>query len=307
MSIAGIEAFEFGVEDMAAGRRFLADFGLRAEREDNNLAVFRAQNGARVEVRPVSDPTLPPAFESGSTLRRMTWGADNAEALAEVGQRMASQPGYRALDSGFECRDPNGMTVRVVLSELKPVDLRVPPINQHGDMRRIDEPSPVYDQAEPVGIGHAVFFVEDLEKTEAFYREVLGFHPSDRYTDRGVFLRMQQRGGHHNLFLLKIPNKPAGLNHVAFTVRDIHEVIGGGINMTRKEWTTFIGPGRHPVSSAYFWYVNSPLGGAFEYYTNEDFLTEKWQPREMEHSLTSFTEWAIEGGIDDKTRRQKKD
>jgi hypothetical protein len=76
--------------------------------------------------------------------------------------------------------------------------------------------------------------------------------------------------------------------------------------MTRQQWTTFIGPGRHPVSSAYFWYVNSPLGGAFEYYTNEDYLTEAWQPREMQHSLESFTEWAIEGGIDADTRRQKK-
>lgn len=306
MSIVGIEAFEFGVEDVATSRRFLSDFGLRVEAESEEHAVCRTQNGARVEARPVGSPELPPAFEEGSTLRRMTWGAADADALASVGQRMAGQPGYQQLENGHECRDPNGMTIRVVPTELQPVELRVTPINQYGDMRRIDEPSPVYDQAEPVGIGHAVFFVEDLEATEAFYREVLGFHVSDRYIDRAVFLRMQQRGGHHNLFLLKLPNKPAGLNHVAFTVRDIHEVIGGGIHMTGKEWTTFIGPGRHPVSSAYFWYVNSPLGGAFEYYTNEDYLTENWEPREMEHSLTSFTEWAVEGGIDEKTRRQKK-
>lgn len=306
MSIVGIEAFEFGIEDMPQACRFLTDFGLRAEQENPSFSVFRTLNGARVELRPIDAPELPAAFESGSTLRRMTWGADNADALAAVGQRMSAYPGYKATPEGFECQDPNGMTVRVVLSGLQDVDIQVTPINQHGDMRRVDEPSPVYEQAEPVGIGHAVFFVEDLATTEAFYREVLGFYPSDRYTNRGVFLRMQQRGGHHNLFLLKLPNKPAGLNHVAFTVRDIHEVIGGGINMSRKAWTTFIGPGRHPVSSAYFWYVNSPLGGAFEYYTNEDYLTENWQPREMEHSLTSFTEWAIEGGIDDQTRRQKK-
>ncbi|MCW8730669.1 hypothetical protein OQH13_04655, partial [Acinetobacter baumannii] len=64
--------------------------------------------------------------------------------------------------------------------------------------------------------------------------------------------------------------------------------------------------GRHPISSAYFWYVNSPLGGAFEYYTNDDYLTEEWQPRVEEHRLELFTEWAIEGGLDDKTRRQVK-
>ncbi|TGG94252.1 glyoxalase [Natronospirillum operosum] len=307
MSIVGIEAFEFGVADMKVCQRFLRDFGLRPEVETAEHAVFRAQNGARIEARPLQDPTLPTPFEEGSTLRRMTWGVADATALETLRQRMAEQPGFEASAEVVQCRDPNGMTVRVMRTALQPVELRVPPINQHGDMRRVDEPSPVYERAEPVGIGHAVFFVEDLAETEAFYRDVMGFHASDRYTDRGVFMRMQARGGHHNLFLLKIPNKPRGLNHVAFTVRDIHEVIGGGIHMTGKEWTTFIGPGRHPVSSAYFWYVNSPLGGAFEYYTNEDYLTENWQAREMEHSLTSFTEWAIEGGIDDKTRRQKKD
>ncbi|MFI8026676.1 glyoxalase, partial [Acinetobacter baumannii] len=51
---------------------------------------------------------------------------------------------------------------------------------------------------------------------------------------------------------------------------------------------------------------NSPLGGAFEYYTNDDYLTEEWQPRVEEHRLELFTEWAIEGGLDDKTRRQVK-
>lgn len=306
MSIVGIEAFEFGVEDMAKSRQFLSDFGLRAEADGDGHVVYQTQNGARIEARPVNAAELPPAFEPGSTLRRVTWGAADANSLEIVGQRMKDQAGYQKLENGHECRDPNGMTVRVVQSELNQVELRVPAINQFGDIRRIDEPSPVYDQAQPVGIGHAVFFVEDLAATEAFYREIFGFHVSDRYIDRAVFLRMQQRGGHHNLFLLKLPNKPAGLNHVAFTVRDIHEVIGGGIHMTGKEWTTFIGPGRHPVSSAYFWYVNSPLGGAFEYYTNEDYLTENWKPREMQHSLTSFTEWAIEGGIDEKTRRQKK-
>lgn len=151
-----------------------------------------------------------------------------------------------------------------------------------------------------------MFFTPDLATTENFYIEKVGFHLSDAYKNRGAFLRCRGEGYHHDLFLLSVPNKPAGLNHVAFVVRDIHEVIGGGLHMNRSEWSTFIGPGRHPISSAYFWYVNSPLGGAFEYYTNDDYLTEEWQPRVEEHRLELFTEWAIEGGLDDKTRRQVK-
>jgi len=302
MSIVGIEALEFGVEDLAVSKRFLADFGLSPVDE----TTFETLNGARLSFAPLDDPQLPPAFESGSTLRRMTWGVDDATALAKLKMRLADQPGFVDRGDLIECRDPNGMTVAIRVSTLQNVELEITPINQYGDMRRVDQPSPVYDQAEPVGIGHAVFFVDDLKATEAFYCDKLGFAISDIYTDRAVFLRMQARGGHHNLFLLKLPHRGAGLNHVAFTVRDIHEVIGGGLAMNRKQWSTFLGPGRHPISSAYFWYVNSPLGGAFEYYTNEDYLTEAWQPREMEHSLESFTEWAVEGGIDAETRRQRK-
>jgi len=32
--------------------------------------------------------------------------------------------------------------------------------------------------------------------------------------------------------------------------------------------------GRHPISSAYFWYFASPLGGMLEYFSNPDFVTE---------------------------------
>ena len=42
------------------------------------------------------------------------------------------------------------------------------------------------------------------------------------------------------------------LNHVAYTVRDIHEVLGGGLHISRQGWKTQLGPGRHPISSAYF-------------------------------------------------------
>ncbi len=304
MSVIGIEKLEFGVEDLSACAKFMQDFGLQASA--GNGAEFTTLSGARVALHPLASSELPPAFEAGSTLRRMTWGVADSAQLAALASRLAQQPGFRQRDDALECRDPNGMTLRIIVSQQRDVSLPVSPINQWGDVRRIDEPSPVYAQAQPINIGHVVFFVEDLAATERFYCDLLGFQVSDRYIDRAVFLRTQPRGGHHNLFLLKLPNRPRGLNHVAFTVRDIHEVIGGGLAMNKQQWSTFIGPGRHPISSAYFWYVNSPTGGAFEYYTNDDFLTENWQPRELEHSLVSFTEWAVEGGIDHDTRRQHK-
>jgi len=304
MSVMGIEKLEFGVEDLTLCSKFIRDFGLQPVTGASSHH-YQTLSGAQVALYDHACPELPAAFEPGSTLRRMTWGVEDQSALDQIRPRMQQQPGFSECDGVLSCRDPNGMTIRVQTSQQQPVELPISPINQWGDVRRVDQPSPVYERAEPVNIGHVVFFVEELAAVEQFYRDVLGFQVSDRYINRAVFMRCQARGGHHNLFLLQLPNKKRGLNHVAFTVRDIHEVIGGGIAMNKEQWSTFIGPGRHPISSAYFWYVNSPTGGAFEYYTNDDWLTENWQPRELEHSLVSFTEWAVEGGIDHDTRRQQ--
>jgi len=304
MSVTGIEKLEFGVEDLNACQKFLHDFGLQVSAKDPSL--FTTLSGAKLALSPINDSDLPSPFEAGSTLRRITWGVKNSADLDEIINNIQGCDDFQLTPKGAQCRDPNGMMVAFCLSEQKEVKVDITGINQWGDIRRVDTPSPVYEKATPVNVGHVVFFVDDLSATEDFYRQKLGFQVSDRYIDRAVFLRTQINGHHHSLFLLKLPHRGRGLNHVAFTVRDIHEVIGGGLAMNRHHWSTFIGPGRHPISSAYFWYVNSPTGGAFEYYTNDDYLTEKWQPRELEHSLVSFTEWAVEGGLDYETRRQVK-
>jgi catechol 2,3-dioxygenase-like lactoylglutathione lyase family enzyme len=307
MDILGIVEYEFGVESIEQCERFVRDFGLSpvsAASDSEGAVCFEALNGSRVSLYPIDDARLPAAFEDGSTMRRVTWGVSSTEVLDRLAEKLVDEPGFNRDASSVSCMDPNGMALCFRVSSLREVTLDVLPVNQWGDARRVDQPSPVYDKATPIGIGHAVFFVEELDKVERFYREKLGFHVSDRYVGKGVFLRTAARAGHHNLFLLHVPGKPRGLNHVAFTVRDIHEVFGGGLAMSRAGWATFLGPGRHPISSAYFWYVKSPTGGAFEFYTNEDHLTEAWVPRELKHSVESFTEWAVEGGIDANTRRQ---
>lgn len=168
----------------------------------------------------------------------------------------------------------------------------------------MDTPATIYERATPIEVGHVVFFVAELEATEAFYASI-GFVASDRYPGRGAFMRCDARGGHHDLFLLRTPDGKRGLNHVAFTVRDIHEVFGGGLHFSGRGWETQLGPGRHPISSAYFWYFRNPAGGLIEYYADEDELTEAWTPRDFEPGPTVFAEWAVDGGLDGRTRRQK--
>lgn len=305
--INGIKALRFGVEDLGKCQNFATDFGLKQVDSDlDDTTKFSMDNGSVIYVYHKNDTRLPLAFEEGPTLREVTWAVNRQEDFDKLKESLKDVDGYREEENVLYCRDPNGLTLSFEVSVLKTNLAKVSVgINQYGSINRINQASPVYEKASPLGVGHVVLFSPNLAESQKFYEEKLGFYLSDAYNDRGAFLRCSAEGWHHNLFLLKLPNKKApGLNHVAFIVRDIHEVIGGGLNMNRKKWDSFIGPGRHPVSSAYFWYVHSPFGGAFEYYTNDDYLTTEWQPRHYDYSLDLFTEWAVEGGIDDATRRQ---
>jgi hypothetical protein len=125
----------------------------------------------------------------------------------------------------------------------------------------------------------------------------LGFKVTDWYPERGYFTRCPASHEHHNLFLLKAGDA-LGFHHVAFEVRDIHEVFGGGLHMTDRGWKTHLGPGRHPISSCYFWYFRNPCGGAAEYDSDSDYVTDEWVPKEWEATPESFAEWAYAEGAE---------
>ncbi len=304
MSIQGIDEITLSSEDLPNCRRFFIDWGLRLTEESTQELVFESLNGCRVIVAHPSRPGLPPGLENDPTLRQVVWSVQDAAELAHWASRMQDQPGWQREGDRLLCRDPMGLSVGVQVSRKRALDLPAAQTNTWSHRPRLNQASPAYDRAQPVEVGHVVLFTRDLASTSRFYEEVLGFVISDRYPGRGHFLRCSARGGHHDLFLLQPPQPRQGLNHVAFTVRDLHEVIGGGMHMSRQGWQTELGPGRHPISSALFWYVVSPAGALVEYYTDEDELTEAWQPREFSPGPTVFAEWAIEGGLDGHTRRQ---
>lgn len=292
--IEGIDSITYSTDGTAdnwvTSKQFFLDWGLALVQESNIELVFETLNGSRVLVLAPDHPELvgTTPMEAGATLREVVWGVTDKKLLSTL---------------PTESLDPHGLRVKFQLSQKRTLNFQGSPSNAWGDVRRVDAPSPVYERATPIEIGHVVLFTDCLPEAVAFY-EQLGFTVSDQYPNRGVFLRCSKDGGHHDLFLLQVPNKPKGINHVAFTVRDIHEVFGGGLAMSRAGWKTQLGPGRHPISSAYFWYFECPVGGLIEYNADEDHLTEAWQAREFEPSPTRFAEWAIDGGLDGHTRRQ---
>jgi catechol-2,3-dioxygenase len=305
MSVLGIDEITYGADDLPACRRFFEDWGLQLASEEPDRLVFETLNGCRVIVARSTMAGLPPAIESGPTLREVVWGVENAVDLARYAARIRNLDDFVEAGGRIGCTDPNGMAVRLQVTQKRSVEVAGAEYNTWNRKNRINQASPAYERAQPIEVGHVVFFVKDVVACERFYVDNFGFAASDRYPGRGSFLRCAPEGGHHDLFLLQRPDGQPGLNHVAFTVRDIHEVFGGGMHISRCGWQTQLGPGRHPISSAYFWYFRNPAGGLIEYYADEDQLTGDWQPREFEPGPTVFAEWAIDGGIDGNTRRQK--
>jgi catechol-2,3-dioxygenase len=305
MSVLGIDEITFGAQDVGRCKQFFLDWGLSLVEETPARLVFASLNGCRVIVAHSDTPGLPPGVEADPTLREVVWGVASEEDMVRYAAALQTQPGFVQQDQRIGCTDPSGLAVRLQISQKKTLDLDCAQLNTWSARPRVNQPSQAYDRAQPIEVGHVVFFVKELEKVSQFYQTLLGFVMSDKYPGRGHFLRCAARGGHHDLFLLQLPEARNGLNHVAFTVRDVHEVFGGGLHMSRCGWDTELGPGRHPISSAIFWYFVSPAGALVEYYTDEDELTEDWQPREFTPGPTVFAEWAIKGGIDGQTRRQK--
>ncbi|MDA0238579.1 MAG: VOC family protein [Proteobacteria bacterium] len=306
MAITGVDAITYGVSNMKLCRQFLADWGLKRVRSSATSAIYETLDGSQVRIRPRGDKSLPKAFAAGSTVREVVWGVTSKTELSRIRKALERQ-GVPVTESHgmLRCIDPAGLGIAFRVSKCQKVKIEGTKFNVVGARDRIDQPATFYDRARPVSLGHVVLNVPDLKKAEHFYRGVLGFHLSDRYPGDAVFLRCQPTGEHHNLFLLETPDGMAGLNHVAFEVHDIHEIVGGGMHIARQGWKTAIGPGRHPISSAYFWYVENPCGGLIEYYSDVDYVTAKWKPRDCARTAENFAEWAVNGGIDGNSRRQK--
>lgn len=242
MSVLGIDEISYGADDLAACRQFFLDWGLSLAEEQADRLVFETLNGCRVIVAATNHPDLPPAIEAGPTLREVVWGVESEADLALYADRIRALPGFVQGNGRIGCTDPNGLAVRLQVTKKHDVEVQSAEYNTWNRKGRIDQASPAYERAQPIEVGHVVFFVKDVQACERFYVDNFGFAASDRYPERGAFLRTAPDGGHHDIFLLQRPDKHAGLNHVAFTVRDIHEVFGGGMHISRCGWDTQLGP-----------------------------------------------------------------
>jgi len=298
MKFTGIHTLVFSSSNMKAARRFYADWGLKKVSDGRAGAVFETAVGSRIIVRPTTAKALPAPAAPDMHFREMIWGVATERDLDAVRTEIAKDREVTVDPDGtIHCVDPSNVAVGFRVWKQNPA-VKAPraAFNGFEDIERVDQRAPIYDRATPIRMGHIGFVLPDIKAAEAFYHGRLGFPISDRYAKgAAVFMRCAPEEDHHNLFLISSHGGPTKFHHVAFEVRDIHEVFAGGIHFDAKGWETDVGPGRHPVSSAYFWYFKSPCEGAVEYYTDSDHVTEDWKPTSFRNNR--FSEWHLVDGL----------
>jgi catechol 2,3-dioxygenase len=132
---------------------------------------------------------------------------------------------------------------------------------------------------QPVRIGHVVLKVRELERSLAFYRDLLGFHVTSEMSNVMVFLSASGES-HHDLALLRVGDSApspmptaVGLYHVAIQLADWEAVKQAHALLAERGLLK--GTADHGVSKSL--YTTDPDGNEIELFC--DAPRSEWEGR----------------------------
>lgn len=284
MNILGPDTLVFGVDDVAACRQYLTDYGLEPVGVTSQGGRFEAADGTAVEIARQGDPGLPPAMGTASMLRKTIYDVPDQAAVDAIANELTRDREVRRLgDGSIEAPDDMGFMLGFRVTRRRTIHMPAETVNSPGaPAQRAANVVAVKEDAviRPRTLSHVVYFVPDVPKAEAFYTERLGFRLTDRLGGAGPFLRPAGTPDHHTLFLIQTPPFMKGCEHFTFHLGGPTELMQAGTRFVEKGYQSFWGPGRHKFGSNWFWYFNSPLGCHVEYDADMDQHDDSWVARE---------------------------
>jgi catechol 2,3-dioxygenase-like lactoylglutathione lyase family enzyme len=296
MTITRVERVVYGVADLDECTRFFDDFGLDRVTEDRVTADgqsgegppgarFATQTGQVVELRPAGDPSLLPAVDNGPTIREIVWGVDSAEALDALAARLADGREITAAGGEVHTVDETGFGVGLAVSAPRPWHGHRPGVNRAGAETRWNQPVQHPGRVRPIRLCHVALNIPKAgrEQAVAFYTERLGFVPTERVRDVGVFMRAPGDTDHHTLLLGHRADR-ASVNHTAYEVATVDEVIVGANDMIDRGWHEARHLGRHTIGSNFFRFIHAPCGGRVEFASDMDRVDDSYGPRDHEET-----------------------
>lgn len=135
----------------------------------------------------------------------------------------------------------------------------------------------------PLGMGHAVLYVAEIEPALDFYREVLGFKRTDymQFGPNGMgihFLRCTRR--HHSLALLQV-GPPSGVQHLMFESTTL-DGVGKAFDRALKAGVTISSTlGRHRNDKTVSFYMKGPSGFDVEIGWDGMLVDDDWVEHEF--------------------------
>ncbi len=266
----------YGVPDLASERAFYAaKWGLKEVADRDGMVYFateghdelyvvrlRAAEAKRIDVV---------AFAADS---RLDVDALHDKVVA-AGCRIVFAP--KDLDSfgggyGFRFFSPDGLTFEI-----------------SSDVARGSSRPMMRWEGIPQKISHIVLHSPDHKAATAFFIDVLGFKLSDWLGDFMSFLRCNE--WHHRIAFL--PGPPC-LNHVAYDMLGVDDMMRGIHNLKQKDVEIAWGPGRHTAGNNTFSYFVTPNGFAVEYTSELEEVDEAtWQATVHTPAPLVMDQWGI--------------
>lgn len=122
-------------------------------------------------------------------------------------------------------------------------------------------------------LGHVVFYVKDLERSLAFYRDLLGFKEVGRVLNGAAALTSGRT--HHELLLIQVGEAPGpmtghrrGLYHIGIKVGDNLDELRAAKKELEQAGVEIGGMSDHTVSQSL--YLRDPDGNEVELYVDAD-------------------------------------
>lgn len=155
----------------------------------------------------------------------------------------------------------------------------------------------------PTRLGHLVLKVRDIDRSLAFYTEVVGLEVSDWIDHMMVFLRAGQ--DHHDLALLQLPPGhgaiPEGhfpaVEHFSYRLETIAEMDDVAAMLEARGIVIDRGIGKHGPGANSFLVFRDPDGNNVEFYTDMTQIDDAhpyepsvWDGKDLE----TFDRWHLE-------------
>lgn len=142
-------------------------------------------------------------------------------------------------------------------------------------------------EAVPAKISHVVFHSPQHKEITQWFIDVLGFRLSDWIGDFMSLIRCNT--AHHRIAFL--PGPPC-LNHVAYDMPDLNEMMRGLKRLRREGFDTVWGPGRHTAGDNTFSYFVTPAGFVAEYTAElEEVDFDTWEARTFTPAPDIMDQW----------------